>query len=191
MCVLEHYFASKSFAALHEALSNVYPDKEVPNKTICRLVTKFRDTGNVYDRKHIRHRTVLTGVSLRNVEGTLARSPQKCLRRLSQQSGITYLWQVLIERQNSWNYGRTDFKQCISCNNGIRLQEFNIAIGFVVLCVKGFMCSSWDWVLIGTFCRTLRTKLHQYFIIFIRLQFKINLKFNVNGYKIFIAKRKG
>jgi hypothetical protein len=52
-------------------------------------------------------------------------------------TGSVCLWQVLIEQQNSWNYGRTDFKQCISCNNGIRLQEFNIAIGFVVLCVKG------------------------------------------------------
>jgi hypothetical protein len=52
------------------------------------------------------------------------------------------LWQVLIERQNSWNYGRTDFKQCISCNNGIRLQGLNTAIDFVVSCVKGFMCSS-------------------------------------------------
>jgi hypothetical protein len=27
---------------------------------------------------------------------------------------------VLIERQNN---GRTDFKRCISCNNGIRLEE--------------------------------------------------------------------
>jgi hypothetical protein len=46
--ILEHYFASKSFAAVREAFSNVYPDKEVPNKTtIHRLVTKFRDTGSV------------------------------------------------------------------------------------------------------------------------------------------------
>jgi hypothetical protein len=45
---------------------------------------------------------------------------------------------VLIERQNSWNYGRADFKQCIICNSGIRLQKFNIAIGFVILCVKRF-----------------------------------------------------
>jgi hypothetical protein len=34
-------------------------------------------------------------------------------------TGSACLWQVLIERQNSWNYGRTDFKQWISCNNGI------------------------------------------------------------------------
>jgi hypothetical protein len=44
----EHYFASKSFAAIREAFSNAYPDKEVPNKTtIHRLVTKFRDTKSV------------------------------------------------------------------------------------------------------------------------------------------------
>jgi hypothetical protein len=46
--ILEHYFASKSFAAVREAFSNVYPDKEVPNKTaIHRLVTTFRDTGSI------------------------------------------------------------------------------------------------------------------------------------------------
>jgi hypothetical protein len=31
--ILEHYFASKSFAAVPEAFNNAYPDKEVPNKT--------------------------------------------------------------------------------------------------------------------------------------------------------------
>jgi hypothetical protein len=49
--ILEHHFASKSFAAVREAFSNAYPDKEVPNKTtIRRLVTSFRDTGNVCDK---------------------------------------------------------------------------------------------------------------------------------------------
>jgi hypothetical protein len=33
----------KLFAAVHEAVSNAYPDKEVPNKiTVHRLVTKFQ-----------------------------------------------------------------------------------------------------------------------------------------------------
>jgi hypothetical protein len=31
--ILEHYFASKSFAAVREAFRNAYSDKEVPNKT--------------------------------------------------------------------------------------------------------------------------------------------------------------
>jgi hypothetical protein len=44
----EHYFASKSFAAVREAFSSAYPDKKVPNKTtIHRLVTKFWNTGSV------------------------------------------------------------------------------------------------------------------------------------------------
>jgi hypothetical protein len=48
MLVLEHYFALKSFAAVREAFSNAYPDKEVPNKTtVHRLVLKFRDTGSL------------------------------------------------------------------------------------------------------------------------------------------------
>jgi hypothetical protein len=42
MFILEHYFLSKSFAAVREAFSIVYPDKDVPNKTtVHRLVTKF------------------------------------------------------------------------------------------------------------------------------------------------------
>jgi hypothetical protein len=46
--ILEHYFVSKAFAAVREAFSNAYPEKEVPNKTtIHRLVTEFRDTGCV------------------------------------------------------------------------------------------------------------------------------------------------
>jgi hypothetical protein len=115
--ILEHYFVPKSFAAVREAFSNAYPDKEVPKQTAVHwVVTKFRDAGSV------------------------------CL------------WQVLIERQNSWNYGRTDFKQCISCNDGIRLQEFNIAICFV----KGFMCSSKDCVLNGTPCIALTVQYTQY-----------------------------
>jgi hypothetical protein len=44
------------------------------------------------------------------------------------------------------------FKQCIGYNDGIGLQEFNIAIGFDVLCVKELMCSSQGCVLNGTLC---------------------------------------
>jgi hypothetical protein len=48
LIILEHYFTSKSFAAVREAFSSAYPDKEVPNKTTTRrLVTKSRDTGSV------------------------------------------------------------------------------------------------------------------------------------------------
>jgi hypothetical protein len=63
-------------------------------------------------------------------------------------TGSVRLWHVLlIERKNSWNRCRTDFRQCISWNNGIRQKEFNTAIGFVVLRMKGSM-----WIVNGTLC---------------------------------------
>jgi hypothetical protein len=59
---------------------------------------------------------------------------------------------VLIERQNSWNYGCSYLRQCICCNDGIWQQELNIVICFVVLCAKGFTCSAQGCVLNGTLC---------------------------------------
>jgi hypothetical protein len=34
---------------------------------------------------------------------------------------------------------QTKLRPYISCNNGVWLQEFNIDIAFVVVCVKGFI----------------------------------------------------
>jgi hypothetical protein len=50
--ILEHIFASKSFAAVRESFSNAHPDKEVPNTTMHQLITEFRDTGSVTYLKH-------------------------------------------------------------------------------------------------------------------------------------------
>jgi hypothetical protein len=81
--ILEHYFASKSFAAVREEFSSAYPDKEVPNKTtIQRLVTEFWDTGSVCYRKHVWNPTVLTGGTLRKVEETLKKKKLICLLKL-------------------------------------------------------------------------------------------------------------
>jgi hypothetical protein len=49
-------------------------------------------------------------------------------------TGSVYPW------RNIRNYGCTDFKQCVSYKNEIWPQEFDIAIDFVALCVKVFMC---------------------------------------------------
>jgi hypothetical protein len=38
--------------------------------------------------------------------------------------GIQIVFQLITESQNSWHNGGTDFKQCISWNNGMGLQEF-------------------------------------------------------------------
>jgi hypothetical protein len=53
---------------------------------------------------------------------------------------------MIIEQQNNGNYGHADFMQCIGCITVIWLQEFSTAIGFVVLCMKVLVCSSWGCV---------------------------------------------
>jgi hypothetical protein len=65
--ILEHYFALKPSAAVREAFTNVYPDKEAPNKTT--------PTGNKVSghRKCLRQEkcpasTVLAGYTARNVK---------------------------------------------------------------------------------------------------------------------------
>jgi hypothetical protein len=41
MLIFDHYFTSKSFPAVREVYTNVYPDKDVPNKA-----TIVHTTGN-------------------------------------------------------------------------------------------------------------------------------------------------
>jgi hypothetical protein len=55
-------------------------------------------------------------------------------------TGSVYPWQIFIQWRNVRNYGFTDFKQCVSYKNEIWPQEFDIAIDFVAVCVKVFMC---------------------------------------------------
>jgi hypothetical protein len=68
---VEHYFSSKLFAAVCEAIRNTFRDKEVPNKTTVHKLVTFRDTRSVCDWKHVWLRTLLTGETLRKVEETL------------------------------------------------------------------------------------------------------------------------
>jgi len=43
--ILEHHFTSKSFTAGCKTFHHMHPDKEVPNKTIFRLMEKFCKQG--------------------------------------------------------------------------------------------------------------------------------------------------
>jgi hypothetical protein len=52
----ENYFTLKLSAAVHEAFSKAYPDKEVSNKTIHRLIS-FWDTESGYNKCLANNRT--------------------------------------------------------------------------------------------------------------------------------------
>jgi hypothetical protein len=86
MFILEYYFASKSFDAVHEAFSNACPVRKVLNKTTYQLLIKFRDTLTFYNRRRVQRRRVARGSALCNAEETSGRWPWESLRRLSQQT---------------------------------------------------------------------------------------------------------
>jgi hypothetical protein len=65
MCSFLNTTSHQNHLLLCEAFSSAYLDEAVPNKTTIHcLVTKFWDTGRVYDRIHVWHRTVLADVKL-------------------------------------------------------------------------------------------------------------------------------
>jgi hypothetical protein len=74
---LDHWFASKSFTAVNEAFSSVCANNGIQNTTIIhRLVTQFRDSWRVYDRKEVHRRKLLMGKLLRSVEETKRNTTQ-------------------------------------------------------------------------------------------------------------------
>ena len=67
-----------------------FPDSPVPDKTtIYRLVKKFNDTGSVQNKKPQVNKRVLTEEKLDEIGFRLEQSPQKSLRRLAQQVGVS------------------------------------------------------------------------------------------------------
>jgi transposase len=63
----------------------------VPNKsTIQRLVERFRETGNIVEKRPSGRPSVLSNDSLEDIRARLLQSPRKSLRKLSQQNGMAY-----------------------------------------------------------------------------------------------------
>jgi transposase len=89
--ILEYYFSTRSYAECQNAFRNSFPDSAVPNKsTIQRLVERFRETGSTGQKRHSGHPSVLSNDILEDIMACLLQSPRKSLRKLSQQTGMTY-----------------------------------------------------------------------------------------------------
>jgi transposase len=68
-----------------------FPDSVVLNKsTIQRLIERFRKTGSIGEKRHSGRPFVLSNNSLEDIRARLLQSPRKALRKLSQQTGMTY-----------------------------------------------------------------------------------------------------
>jgi transposase len=91
--ILEHHFSTRSYAECQNAFRNSFPDSVVPNtskSTIQRLVERFRETGSTGEKRRSGRPSVLSNDSLEDIIERLLQSPRKSLRKLSQQTGITY-----------------------------------------------------------------------------------------------------
>jgi hypothetical protein len=58
--------------------------------TIQRLVECFRETGSIGEKRRFGRLSVLSNDSLEDIRARLLQSPRKVLRKLSQQTGMTY-----------------------------------------------------------------------------------------------------
>jgi hypothetical protein len=89
--ILEHYFSIRSYAESQNAFRNPSPDSSVLNKpTIQRLVERFRETGSTGEKRLSGRSSVISNDSLEDIRARLLQSPRKSLRKLSQQTGMTY-----------------------------------------------------------------------------------------------------
>jgi transposase len=63
----------------------------VPNKsTIQRLVKRFREIGSIGEKRRSGRPSILSNDNLEDIRARLLQSPRKSLRKLSQQTGMTY-----------------------------------------------------------------------------------------------------
>jgi hypothetical protein len=89
--ILEHYFFTRSYAECRNAFRNSFPDTVVPNKSIIQhLVECFHETGSIGEKRHSGCPSVLSNDSLEDIRVRLLQFPRKSLRKLFQQTGMTY-----------------------------------------------------------------------------------------------------
>ncbi|KAJ4447010.1 hypothetical protein ANN_08998 [Periplaneta americana] len=80
----------RSCAKTRKKFRMKFPNSPVPSaKTIRRLANKCKETGSVNNRKINRKRSVLTEEKLDEIGERLEQTPQKSLKRLAQETGIS------------------------------------------------------------------------------------------------------
>jgi transposase len=89
--ILEHYFSTRSYTEYQNEFRNSFPDSAMPNKsTIQRFVDRFRETWSTGEKRRSGRPSVLSNDSLEDIRSRLLQSPRKSLRKLSQQTAMTY-----------------------------------------------------------------------------------------------------
>ena len=97
--IVESYFRSGRFInerwiySFDDCISDFnrqFPNVASPTKqAINVLIKKFRATGSVENKKHVRRRTRLSDDVLQGIRQRIQRSPKKSVRRLSRETGLS------------------------------------------------------------------------------------------------------
>ena len=91
----------KLFSESRRKFQVKFPGRPVPNpSTIRRQAKIFKATSPVKNRKVNRRRHVLTEETLDEIGERLEHTPQKSLKRLSQETRVAYLCRLYKEQQN-------------------------------------------------------------------------------------------
>jgi transposase len=93
--ILENYFKSchtnNPNKECRKLFMREFGKKEVPSKrTVQTIISKFRQTGSVCDKKRVRKSSVLTAEKMKQIEQSFVQTPRKSLTRRSSQLGISY-----------------------------------------------------------------------------------------------------
>jgi transposase len=69
---------------------DILSDSVVPNKSTIQRLERFRETWSIGEKRRSGRPSVLSNDSLEDIRARLLHSPRKSLRKLSQQTGMTY-----------------------------------------------------------------------------------------------------
>ena len=88
--IVDTYIKKRSYKKCRSKFRTRFPGGSVPSKsTIHRLVSKFRATGSVMDKKRKRTRRVLSEETLDDIGARLEACPKMSLKQLSHETGVS------------------------------------------------------------------------------------------------------
>jgi hypothetical protein len=87
--ILESYFKTMSYVHCRQSFVEKFGRQAPVKSAFEKMIKKFRKTGSLLDKNRNRRRSVLTPGMLQDIQKAITRSPQKSLRKLSAQTGIS------------------------------------------------------------------------------------------------------
>ena len=79
--ILESYLKTMSYVHCRQSFFEKFGRQAPVISAIAKMIKKFRKTGSLLDKNHIRQKSVLTAGILQDIQTAIIRSPHKSLRK--------------------------------------------------------------------------------------------------------------